>query len=224
MTAAVPPTARWAVIAAGVVAYALLAHYSANADAAKVPWLGLAVALTPSLVLLAWLAGRRAGWLGVLLVVVGSGLLLWRTWEALERHFGWIYLAQHLGTYGALAGLFGLTLAEGRKPLCTRFAEAVRGPLADEVVRYTRGLTLAWTWFFVAMSTVSAVLYLSVSLDAWSIFANFLSLPLVLLMFAVEHLVRARRLPHLERTGIRQSILAFWTTAKVGAGASARVR
>jgi len=215
--------ARWALIAAGILAYALLAHFSATARAAgNFPWLGTAVSLTPPLGVLLWLAWRSTGRLGTFLLGAGACLLLWGLWGTLERNFGWVYFLQHAGTYVTLAALFGLTLARGRQPLCTRFAETVRGRLDAEVVRYTRQLTLAWTLFFLAMSLVSTGLFLFASLDAWSVFANFLSLPLVLLMFVAEHLVRARKLPHLERHGIRDSILAFWNTPKVCPGAAQR--
>ena len=77
------------------------------------------------------------------------------------------------------------------------------------MVRYTRQVTLAWTLFFLGISLISTVLFLFGSIDVWSVFANFLSLPLILLMFVAEHLVRLRKLPHLERHSIMDSILAF---------------
>ncbi len=142
-------------------------------------------------------------------------LVLWGFWETLERNFGWVYFIQHAGIYVMLAALFGVTLTRGRQPLCTRLAEAVRGSLDSEVVRYTRKVTLAWTLFFLGMSLISTVLFLFGTMEAWSVFANFLSLPLVLLMFVAEHLVRLRKLPHLEQHSIMESILAFRRTPKV---------
>lgn len=93
-------------------------------------------------------------------------------------------------------------------------AEVVRGSLEPEVVRYTRDITLAWTCFFLVISLVSSILFLFGSIQVWSIFANFLTFPLILLMFAVEHLARLRKLPHLEHTSIWASIMVFWKTPK----------
>ncbi len=216
---------RWTAIAAGAIAYPLLAHYSAATSAAETfPSLGVAVSLTPPLAILFWLTWRSAGRLATLLLCAGACALLWWFWEALERSFDWVYFIQHAGTNFMLAALFGLSLARGRQPLCTRFAEAVRGHLGPDVVCYTRQVTLAWTLFFLLVGLVSSILFWSCSIEVWSIFANFLSLPLIVLMFVAEHLVRLRKLPHLERHSIMKSILAFRTTPKVSSGASPQVR
>lgn len=212
---------RWTGIAAGVIGYPALAYYTA---AAEFPSLGVAVSLAPPLAVLLWLAWRSAGWLGMILLCASLCALLWWLWDMLEQSFGWVYFVQHVGTYGALAGLFGLTLARGRQPLCTRLAESVRGNLAPEVVLYTRGVTWAWTVFFVGMGLVSTVLFVSASLEAWSFFANFLSLPLMLLMFVGEHLVRLRKLPDLERHSILASVLAFRNTPKACPETASRAR
>lgn len=147
----------------------------------------------------------------LLLCAVMAGLL-WAFWSALERNFSWVYFLQHAGTYLMLATAFGGTLAHGRQPLCTRLAEVVHGSLAPEVVRYTRQVTLAWVLFFLAISLISSVLFFFASIEAWSIFANFLSFPLILLMFAAEYLVRLRKLPHQEKHSIMDGILAYWKT------------
>ncbi|MGE5028108.1 MAG: hypothetical protein ACM3JK_06510, partial [Betaproteobacteria bacterium] len=150
--------------------------------------------------------------------------LLWGFWGALERNFNWVYLLQHAGTYAVLAAVFGVTLARGRQPLCTRFAEAVHGSLAPDVVRYTRQVTLAWVLFFVTVSLASCALFFLASIGVWSIFANFLSFPLILLMFVAEYLVRLRKLPHLEKHSIKDGIVAFWKTPGALAGSSSRAR
>lgn len=216
---------RWTFIAAGVIGYPVLAHFSsATWAAASVPSLGIAVALTPPLAVLFWLACRSTGRLSVLLLCVSVCVLLWGLWATLERNVGWLYFIQHAGTNLMLAALFGVTLARGRQPLCTRFAEALRGSLSLEVVSYTRKVTLAWTLFFIVMSLVSTVLFLFGSLETWSIFANFLTLPLILLMFVAEHLVRLRTLPHLKHHSITATILAFRNSPKVCPGVSTRPR
>jgi uncharacterized membrane protein len=203
---------RWFAILAGVFGYPVLAHLSAATSAATTaPGFGVAIAIAPPLALLIWLAwrsGRRQGWLAFLAGIAGL-LLLWAFWGELKRDLPWVYLAQHAGTNALLAALFGLSLSRGRQPLCTRIAETVRGSLAPEVARYTRHVTVAWTLFFLGMALVSTSLFLLAPIGTWSIFANFLWFPLILLMFIAEYLVRRRRLPHLEHYGIRAGILAF---------------
>jgi uncharacterized membrane protein len=216
---------RWTAIAAGVVGYPVLAHYSAaTAASATFPSLGVTVSLAPLLAGLLWLSWNSPRRLGMLLLYAAVCVLLWGFWGALERNFAWVYFLQHAGSNVMLAAVFGLSLARGRQPLCTRLAEVVRGRLGPDVLRYTRAVTLAWTLFFLAISLVSTVVFLSASIDVWSVFANFLWLPLILLMFVAEYLVRLRKLPHLEQHSIMDSILAFWKTAKVSPASSPHTR
>ncbi|HYN79485.1 MAG TPA: hypothetical protein VES73_17015 [Lamprocystis sp. (in: g-proteobacteria)] len=210
MSLAASSVVRWTVIAAGVVAYPLLAHYSTVTAATNtVPALGSAVSLMPLLAIMAWLAWRSRRRSVMLLLFAGICLLLWSHRATLEQHFSWVYFIQHAGANALLAAMFGITLTRGRQPLCTRCARAVRGSLTPEVVRYTRHVTLGWTLFFLGISVISTLLFLFGQIDAWSVFANFLSFPLILLMFLAEHLVRLRLLPQLERHTIMDSILAF---------------
>ncbi|MHB8759732.1 MAG: COG4648 family protein [Thiobacillus sp.] len=204
--------ARGFAIAGAVIGYPVAAHYSTTAPGAPAA-LGVAVSLLPSLAILAALAWRSPRRGAALLACGAVAALLWGFWGTLERNFNWVYFLQHAGTNVMLALAFGATLARGRKALCTHFAEAVHGgALAPEVLRYTRQVTAAWTVFFVALSVVSSVLFFFFSIEAWSVFANFLTLPLVLLMFAAEYGVRRLKLPKLERHGIMDGILAFWKT------------
>lgn len=204
---------RWMAIAVGVVGYSVLAHYSSATSAAiTLPSLGVAVSLAPSLIILLLLAWRSPRRLLMSLACAGIGVLLWGFWGALEKNFNWVYFLQHAGTNVMLAAVFGTTLARGRQPLCTRFAEAVHGGMTPDVERYTRHVTLAWTLFFLTVSLTSTLLFLFASIEIWSIFANFLSFPLILLMFAAEYLVRLRMLPNLEKHSIMDSVLAYWKT------------
>jgi len=217
--------ARWTAIGAGVITYPVLAHYSTTPVAVSgTPWLGVGVSLAPSLAILLWLTWQSRAKLPMMLVCAVVGVLLWEFWDTLERNFSWVYFIQHAGTYLMLASVFGVTLARGRQALCSRFAEAVHGTLAPEVLRYTRQLTLAWTLFFIAISLLSGLLFLFARTETWSVFANFLSFPLVLLMFGVEYLVRLRKLPDLEKHSILDGMLAFWKTPVARPGASPPIR
>jgi uncharacterized membrane protein len=160
----------------------------------------------------------------MLLLCAVVGGLLWGFWGVLERNFSWVYFLQHAGTYVMLASVFGVTLARGRQPLCTRFAEVVHGSLMPEEVRYSRQVTLAWTLFLLAISLVSSALFFFASIEAWSVFANFLSFPLILLMFVVEYGIRLRKLPHQKKHSIMDGVLAYWKTPAARPGVSPPAR
>lgn len=191
-----------------VVAWAVLAHYGSagdgNAD------FGTAVATLPLLatvVILLWRIGHpfwiAAGGLGAL------GLLAW-SWPSLRQNVTLLFYLQHLGTNLALGLLFGRTLFGGQEALVTRFARlAHQGAVSDAKRRYTRQVTVAWTAFFVASAAVSTLLYWLAPPSAWSVFANLLSTPLIVLMFAGEHLVRNRVLPPEDHAGIADSIRGY---------------
>ena len=202
---------RWVVIAAACIAYPVLAHYSATKAATTFPSLGVAVSLAPSLAILLWLTWRSPMRPAMVLLCAVVGGLLWGFWGVLERNFSWVYFLQHAGTYVMLAAVFGVTLTRGRQALCTRFAEVVHGSLSPEEVHYSRQVTLAWTLFLLAISLVSSALFLFAGIEVWSIFANFLSFPLILLMFVVEFQIRRRKLPHQKKHSIMDGVRAYWT-------------
>lgn len=215
---------RWLGIAAAGVAYSVLAHYSAATSAASTfPSLGVAVSLAPSLAIVLWLTWRSQK-LPMLLLCAVVGGLLWDFWGVLERNFSWVYFLQHAGTYAMLAAVFGVTLVRGRQPLCTRFAEIVHGSLTPEEVRYSRRVTLAWTLFLLAISLLSSALFFLASIEAWSVFANFLSFPLVMLMFVVEYGIRLRKLPHQKKHSIMDGVRAYWNTPAARPGVSPPAR
>lgn len=225
MTSTLVRVIRWTAIVAGAVAYPVLAHYSTSTAAATTqPSLGVAVALTPSLGLLLWLTWRSPVRWAMLPLCAIVAALLWGFWDALERNFSWVYFLQHAGIYAMLAATFGVTLARGRQALCTRFAEMVHGSLAPEEVRYSRQVTLAWALFLLSISLVSAALFFLASIEVWSVFANFLSFPLILLMFVVEFAVRRRVLPHQKPHGIMDGVRAYWKTPLTRPGAPSDIR
>ena len=217
---------RWFALAVGIIAYPVLAHYSSTPSvAATWPSLGVAISLTPSLAILLWLAWRSPKRLLMLVLCAAVGVLLALFWGALQRNFSWVYFLQHVGTNLMLAAVFGATLVRGRQPLCTQFAEAVhRSSLAPEELRYTRQITWAWTVFFLAMSLVSSVLFCCASIEAWSVFANLLSFPLIVLMFVLEYAVRLRKLPNMEKHSIMVGVRAFWKRPAAIPGASSHPR
>jgi uncharacterized membrane protein len=195
-------------IALTLLAYAALEQYSNRAGAPAA--LGAALAIAPLLLALGILAGqtpRPALALSLLLLI--SVLLLPTLWQRIERHYAPLYLLQQCGIILTLAAVFGSTLLAGRTPLCTQWALRVHGPLDARVQRYTRGVTLAWAFFFVGIAAVDAVLYATVARTTWSLFANFLILPLAALLFAAEYQLRRRRLPMMPRATLSQMLSAY---------------
>lgn len=142
-------------------------------------------------------------------VVAALAATLWLRWDVLEAHFPDVFFVEHVGINLALAFVFGRTLAAGREPLVSAFARVAHGYTTPAIERYTRGVTLAWTLFFLAMAAASIVLYSMDWMHAWSLLVNAGSPTLIALMFVVEYAIRHRVLPDLERMGILGGIRAF---------------
>ena len=216
-------TPRWlrpALVAALVLLYALLEHYTSTTAAAtpRTAALGAALAATP--LLLAWLLFARRlarAWISLPLGLLSAGLVLFSCWRQIEHNFPLMYMLQEVGVYLMLAFGFGRSLLAGQVPLCTHWANMLHGPLSEPVQRYTRSVTLAWTIFFVAVGCTSALLYRFAPLRVWSVFSNFLTLPLAALMFAIEYELRRRRLPWMRRAGLADTARAYFATTRRGA-------
>ncbi len=188
---------------------AFLAHY-AIARAGS-PTLGALVATFP-LAAIAFFALRRPGAGGprTWIALAAGALALYVLWGAVESHFQTLYFLEHAGTNLLLGIMFGRTLSGSAEPLCTRFARIVHGSLTPDVARYSRQVTVAWTVFFLGLTIASCTLYLGGFLAAWSVLANFLTLPLVALMFVVEFAVRRRVVKQVNPGHILDGITAFW--------------
>jgi len=199
----------WLGIAALVIGYPLLAHYTNESHSGS---LGAPVAIAPVVLIalaLAWRSPRRFIMLGVLALLC---IALWAGWPALEHHYGLVYWLQHVGIQLILVVTFGRTLVAGRQPLCTRFARAVHVLVTPQHEIYARQVTIAWTLFFVAMALASTLLFFLAPLATWSVFANFLTLPLVALMFIAEYWVRRWVLPDMQHAHILDAVRAFRNT------------
>ena len=193
------------------LAAAALAHYAIAFGHS--PTLGALLALVPAAAIAAVAMRRSRHRAPLAIAFAGAAFLLWMGWDALERQFTNVFFVEHVGTNLLLAAMFGRTLAGACEPLCTRFARLLHGPLSPEEVRYSRQVTLAWTLFFLALAALSSLLFLGGHVAAWSILANFLTLPLVAAMFVVEYAVRRRVLPGGQRAGILDGLRAFWRHA-----------
>ncbi|QJD30839.1 COG4648 family protein [Methylococcus geothermalis] len=204
----------WIVAGIALAAYAVLNHYvmAVHAGSSLAAWLPLApVAVAAGAV--AW----RSRW-RYLLLGAGAGLLV-LLWLSPERMAPgdkvlYAYLAEHVGINALLGWGFGSTLLAGREPLCTRLARSVHGVLPPEVERYSRAVTAAWTVFFGSVAAVSLLLFFFASIDAWSIFANFVNLPLAIAMFVAEYRIRLRALPDFQHASIMTSFRSFSASSK----------
>jgi len=105
---------------------------------------------------------------------------------------------------------FGITLRHGRKALCVHFAEMINGgAIPVEHERYARKVTVVWVVFFALIIVISTLLFFMAPLTIWSIFVNFLTLPLIALMFIVEFMVRRRVLSDLPSGHILDAVRAY---------------
>ena len=189
---------RWLGIGTLVVGYPLLAHYTNNS--AQGSHLGKWVAIAPVILIalvLAWRSPRRWALLGVLVLFC---VALWAARSTLDQHVGLVYWLEHMTMQIILLVTFGRTLFGGREPLCTYFARTMHGPLTPQHEAYSRQITAAWSLFFATVALTSTLLFFLAPLATWSFFANFLNLPLVVLMFVGEYAVRKRVLPEREHS------------------------
>lgn len=200
---------RFLVVLGGglVVAYAALAHYTSQMiDAAH--WAVLLAILPPAAIGFGMLRATVPGPLPWLAAAAAATLAA-TVWPTLQHHVGAVYFAQHVGINSALGLFFGRTLFGGRAPLCTQFATLAHGHVSPRLARYTRRVTIAWTLFFLCTVATSVLLFAGVSLEAWSLFANLLTMPLVGAMFVAEGIVRRFALPPEERLGILATIAVY---------------
>jgi uncharacterized membrane protein len=199
---------RGLLIGSAVLTYYLVAHRVSAAESAGVA--SILFAWLPFAVLVLVLAGRSGQRGRALLLLSALALGLALAWPHLQARPSVMYFLQHLGGNLLLAFVFGRSLFKGRQPLVTYFASFIHRPsMPPLIARYTRQVTIAWTGFFLAMATVSSFLFALASAETWSIFANLLSLPLVISMFLGEYLVRCVVVPAHERTSIRDSLRAY---------------
>ncbi len=202
------PRLQLAAVLVVLIAYSVLSHYSnLNPQAHDLRTL---LALAPMLTLGLGLMWRWNGVLVALLAAAAAAYLLRVFWPLFAQNFSTVYLVQQVGFYSIMAFTFGRSLRNGRVPLCTHIADTVHGPLSAAELRYTRKVTVAWLIFFLLNVAAAFLLYEFASLRVWSVFVNFCSLPLILLMFAAEYVVRRRVLPQVDSSGLIAALRVYF--------------
>ena len=190
------------------IAYSVLSHYSnLNPQAHD---LRTVLALAPMLTLGLVLLWRWSGTLVTLLAAAAAAYLLRAFWPLFAQNFSIVYLVQQTGFYSIMAFTFGRSLRTGSVPLCTQLADRVHGPLSELELRYTRQVTVAWVIFFLCNVAANFLLFEFAPLRVWSVFVNFCSLPLILLMFAAEYTVRRRVLPQVQSSGLIATLRVYF--------------
>lgn len=199
------------------IGWAFLAHFGSTAE--NYPDFSAALATAPLAAIAVILLWRVRN---PLLLVSGGlavfSLLAW-SWPYLRQNVALLYFIQHLGINLALGTLFGRSLIGSGPALVTHFALlAHNGSISPAQLRYTRQVTVAWAAYFFLTATLSAGLFWLAPPSAWSIFANLLTAPLIVLMFGIEHLVRHRVLPPQDRTSIADTIRGYRASRTQTAG------
>jgi uncharacterized membrane protein len=207
---------QYAAACLAIAVYAGLSYYCNGVAGSAVTGardLGTALALGPITVVAVILAWRTAPPAVAALVCAGLAALMFALWPALRQNYPLINLVQDSSVYSLLAGTFGRSLLPGRVALCTQLAQKEHGPLSAPELRYTRQVTAAWTVFFLVVTALSILLFVSAPLRIWSLYINFCVLPLVGAMFTAEYLVRRRLLPEVKRTGPLAAVRAYFATS-----------
>lgn len=189
-----------AAIAALVVGYAALSQYSVSSPNGK--GLGAALSVAPVALIGLILMWRWTRPVTALLTAAALGALLYHYWPVIERNYEWSDLTQQCGIYGLVALSFARSLFAGRVPLCTQLAEKMYGALTPPEIAYTRSATVAWAVFYGLLALAILVLFFGASLRVWSLFVNFATFGLMMVMGVADHAIRRRVLPRHPRSGI----------------------
>lgn len=198
--------ARWLAGAMLIVLYAVLVHHvNASGQATA---LGAVLVMLPFIGIGLTLALNVGSRLAGVLLLAGTIAAAWWQWELIKSHTGFIFWMQDVSLLSLLLLTFGRTLLAG-VPLCVQFAKMLHGELTPEHERYAYQVTVAWTLFFAVMIMISSLLFFLTPLVVWSFFVNFMTLPLVGLMFLAEFLVRRRVLSNLPPSHILDAVRAY---------------
>jgi len=172
------------------------------------PW-NAAALLAPMLAAAAagaWAAGQRVR---SVLALAGIAALCLQAVLGVLVPAPLLYLGQHVGINLGLAWWFASGLRGGHEALITRMASLVHRHMPPAMVAYTRNVTRAWVVYFIAMSTVSLLVFALARFETWAWFANFATPLALAAMFGGERLLRYRLHPDFERSSVTDAIRAY---------------
>jgi uncharacterized membrane protein len=199
---------RGAGIALVIVTYAILVHHSNTLGYPTL--LGALLALAP-LLLVTLAASSKVPSISLRLSILLVFLIA--SWWALPwvmLHTGMLFWLQDIGLMMMLFITFARSLFFGNKPLCVHFAEIIHGgelPAAHR--QYAHKVTIAWAIFFAMMVVMSTLLFFLASLATWSFFVNFLTVPLIAMMFIAEFTIRRQVLVNLPTGNVLDALRAY---------------
>jgi uncharacterized membrane protein len=199
--------ARVIALAAGAVAYLLVSHWLMTAAPAS-PW-NAVIVVGPMLGAASFVAWQRRHRLLAAFAALAAAGLLVQAWRGRDLPADLLYVCQHVAIHLLLALVFGLTLQAGRESLVTALARRVHGTLTPAMAAYSRKVTAVWTGYFLAMATLSLVLYAAAPFEAWAAFANLVTPLAILFLFVGEYLLRYRLHPEFERATLAQAVRAY---------------
>lgn len=215
------PFVKTLLFVAAIIVYVSLSHVALMVQDAQSIWRQIAVVMlvVPIIGIAGWVIAaalkqvtnnamvRLVAGLTVALVLTCITIALWPT---LLVRLDWIYLIQHIACNSMLCWFFAQTLLAGRTPIITTLARTIHPDMPDDVVRYTRTVTAAWAIFFAMQVLVSLLIFYVASIETWSVFANILNWPLVILMFVGEYFCRKRVNPDFKHATIKESVSAYF--------------
>jgi uncharacterized membrane protein len=199
-----------AILLAGLILVVVI-HESLSSPEPSPLALVIAVVWTAACAVMSSLGSRHR--VGGLLLTAIALVAAARYWDWLQAHVDLVYLIQHAGSHAVLGIWFGGSLLAARngngEAVITRLALRVHGSLPQPIRRYTAQVTALWTIYFLLMATASVTLFVFGSLQAWSILANLVTMPLIVFVFVAEYLVRLRLHPDFEHVSILAGVRAF---------------
>jgi uncharacterized membrane protein len=201
-------SARLILISVALLAYEVLAH-RVTASGTQ-PWLTRLLAFAPLVLVSVWVIWRRRNLLDCLVL---SGAVCIALAMAQWVNPGALRALPHVTLCLFVASLFARTLLPGKVALVTRLARHVHGDLPAVIESYTRRVTWAWFLFMTGLALTSLLLSCLFAPEDWSVFANLFTLPLVMLLFALEYIYRVRRFPWFEHVSPLAAMRVFRTVA-----------
>jgi uncharacterized membrane protein len=200
------------------------ASYAAIRFNAPAPWLGLIDFLLVAILFIALSHDRQDGNAGKKSLALAMGALIVAALIFRSAPDLLVY-APAMAISLLLARLFHASLAPGREPVITRIARIERdGKLPAELQVYTRRLTWAWAFFFLAMAAECLILAAIAPVELYLLFANTLNYLFVAAFLIVEYVFRRLRYRHhphpsplrLIRSIGGGSMLAAWKKSAAG--------